>query len=120
MAEHVHRAGGVQSGNHPLAGVSMFLARLIYFIFGVIIAFVILRMVLLLLGANQGNAFVDFVYGISGVFVAPFYGIFGFTPSFGSSVFDMSSLVAIIVYAMISWGLVTLVTLGNRDHTIEA
>lgn len=118
MAEHIHRTTEIHDGTHPtMANAAMVLARLIYFVFGVIIAFIILRMVLMLLAANQGNAFVDAVYNISGAFVAPFYGIFGYTPKFGASVFDTSSLVAIIVYALISWGLVSLVTLGVRDRT---
>lgn len=92
-------------------------ARAIYFIFGVIEAFIVLRMVLLLLAANQSNAFVDFIYSISSIFVAPFFGIFGYTPTYGASVFEISSLVAIIVYALVCWGLVTLVTIGSRDRT---
>jgi hypothetical protein len=117
MAEHIHRVSGVNRTDHPAIGASVFLARLIYYIFGVIIAFIVVRMLLLLLGANQGNGFVDFIYGVSAVFVAPFYGIFGYTPAIGASVFDLSSLVAIIVYALISWGLVSLVTLGTHDRT---
>ena len=94
----------------------MLAARIIYFIFGVVIAFIALRFVLLLLGANQGSAFVDFVYGVSGLFVAPFYGIFNNTPTFGASVLDVSSIVAILIYALISWALVALVTLGTRNR----
>jgi len=116
MTEHVHRVTEVD-GVREEPGAGVFAARLIYFIFGVIIAFIAMRMVLLMLGANQGNGLVDLIYGISGVFVAPFYGIFGYTPTFGASVFDVNSLVAIIAYALISWGLVALVTLGTRDRT---
>lgn len=98
------------------AGPATILARIIYFIFGVIIAFIALRMILLLLAANQGTAFVDFVYGVSGIFVAPFYGIFGNTPQFGQSILDLSSIVAILVYALIAWGLAYLTTLGSRNR----
>jgi len=122
MTERVHRVTEVAEVDgvddaHPALSTTVFLARIIYYIFGVIIAFIAVRMVLLLLGANQGNAFVDFVYGVSAVFVAPFYGIFGYTPAIGTAVFDVSSLVAIIIYALISWGLVSLVTLGSRSRT---
>lgn len=98
------------------AGPGTILARVVYFIFGVIIAFIALRFVLLLLGANEGNAFVDFVYAVSGVFVAPFYGIFGNTPQFGRSVLDISSIVAMAVYALVAWGLAALFTLGTRNR----
>ncbi len=116
MAEHIHRTTEIHDGTHPAASAAMLLARLINLIFGIIIAFIVLRLVLMLLGANQGNMFVDAVYTISGAFVAPFYGIFGYTPKFGASIFDVSSLVAIIVYALIDWGIVSLVTLGIRDR----
>lgn len=123
MAEHVHRVDrvteihdGINDGVHPADSAAVFLARIIYFIFGVIIAIIIVRMVLMMLGANQGNGFVDLVYGVSSVFVAPFYGIFG-TPTYGASIFDMNALIAIIVYALISWGLAALVTLGLRDRS---
>lgn len=95
-------------------GPGIFIARLIYFIFGVIIAFLILRFILLLLAANQGNSFVDFVYSVGAVFASPFFGIFGYTPTYGSSVFEVSTLVAIFVYMLIAWALATLVTLGSR------
>lgn len=91
-------------------------ARAIYFIFGVIIAFIVLRMLFMLLAANQSNGFVEFVYSVSGAFVAPFFGIFGYTPTYGASVLEVSSIVAIVVYALICWGLVTLVTLGSRHR----
>ena len=111
---HVHE---VREPIAPTVGPAVLAARAIYFIFGVIIAFIVLRMVLLMLGANQGNAFVDIVYDISAVFVAPFHGIFAYTPSYGVSVFEVSSLFAIVVYALVCWGLTTLVTLGSRHRT---
>lgn len=92
------------------------MARVVYYVFGVIIAFIAVRMVLMLLAANHGSPFVDFVYGVSGIFVAPFYGIFNYTPVYGSSVFDVSALVAIIVYALISWGVASLFTINTHHH----
>lgn len=98
-------------------GPAVFLARAIYFVFGVIIAFIVLRMIFLAFGANQANSFVDFVYGLSAVFVAPFFGIFAYTPTYGSAVFEVSSLVAILIYTLICWGLVALVTMGSHRTT---
>lgn len=97
-------------------GPAVILARAIYFIFGVIISFIVLRMIFMMLAANQGNGFVDFIYSVSGIFVAPFFGIFGYAPSYGASVFEISSMVAIIIYALLAWGLIYLVTMGSRQH----
>lgn len=110
---HVHEVREpISTGVSP----AVVLARAIYFIFGVVIAFIVLRMIFMLLAANQGNGFVDFIYAVSGIFVAPFFGIFGYTPSYGASVFEISSMVAIVIYALLAWGLIHLVTMGSRHR----
>lgn len=86
--------------------------RIVYYIGGVIIAIIGLRFLFLLLGANQGSGFVDFIYGLSGIFVAPFLGIFG-DPNFGVSYVEISSIVAIIVYGLITVGIGKLFTLNR-------
>lgn len=114
--DQVHGVEEVRDERATVVGPSVFLARLIYFIFGVIIAFIALRFILLLLAANQGSPFVDFVYAVSGLFVAPFYGVFGNTPQFGASVVDVSSVVAIVVYALVAWAVASLATIGSRNR----
>ena len=90
--------------------------RIIYYLAGVIIALLALRLVLLLLAANQGAGFVDFIYALSGFFAWPFYGIFSYQPAYGESVFEVSSIVAIVVYALVAYGLGKLFTLTkDRD-----
>lgn len=86
--------------------------RVIWYIAGIIIAFLLLRVVLLLLGANQGNFFVDFVYAVSGFFALPFRGIFG-DPTYGEMFFDTASVVAAVVYALLAWGIAKAFTLGG-------
>jgi uncharacterized protein YggT (Ycf19 family) len=78
------------------------LGQLVYLIFGVVIALIAIRFVLLLLGANPNAGFTDFVYDVTGPLVAPFEGIFG-APDIESGVFDPASLVAIVVYSLIAW-----------------
>ncbi len=88
--------------------------RVIYYVGGVIVALLFVRLVLQLLGANQATEFVGFIYGLSGVFVAPFFGIFG-QPTFGQSQFETSTLVAIIIYTLLTIGIAKLLTL-TRPH----
>lgn len=91
-------------------------SRVVWYIVGFIIVLLVLRLVLLLLGANDNNAFVGFVYALSGVFAWPFYGIFSYQPAYGQSVLEVSSLVAAAVYALIGWGVSKLFTLNSaRD-----
>ncbi|MBC8076352.1 MAG: YggT family protein [Chloroflexales bacterium] len=84
--------------------------QVISFIFGIIGVLIVVRFVLLLLGASETSGFVQFVYNLSRPFVAPFFGIFG-EPTFGSSVIEWASLVAIIVYSLVAYGLARLVEL---------
>lgn len=91
--------------------------RVIWFFAGFIIVMLALRVLLLLLAANQGNFFVDFVYALGGFFAAPFVGIFG-SPSYGEFFFDTASVVAIVVYALLAWGLAKLVTLTRPQEEI--
>lgn len=91
--------------------------RVVWYVVGFIVALLGLRLILQLLGANQGNAFVDLVYGLSGIFAAPFFGMFSYTPSYGVSYFEVSTLVAILIYSLIGWGIAKLFTL-NSTHAV--
>jgi YGGT family len=83
-------------------------SRVIMFVFGVIEVLIAIRFVLMLLGANAEAGFAKMIYGVSGVFMAPFAALFD-TQQAGGSVFEWSSLVAIAVYALVAWGLVALI-----------
>lgn len=90
------------------------LARLISLIGGIIIALCALRFLLILLGANPNNGFAHFIYTVSRPFVQPFYGLFNYEPTFTKAHFELASLMAIVVYAVITWLLIKLVMVGSR------
>jgi len=100
----------------PTSGVVV-AQRIIWFFAGFIIVMLGLRVLLLALAANQGNFFVDFVYALGGFFSAPFAGIFG-SPSYGQFFFDTASVVAIVVYALLAWGLAKLITLTRPQEEV--
>ncbi|MEP6710543.1 MAG: YggT family protein [Candidatus Saccharibacteria bacterium] len=91
--------------------------RVIYYLGGVIIALLSLRLVFQLFGANQASGFVDFIYTVSGLFVAPFFGIFG-EPTFGVSHFETSTLVAIVIYALLTIGIAKLLTVTRPNEEV--
>ena len=91
--------------------------RIIWFVVGLINILLATRFVLLLLGANLDAGFVEFIYTITNPLVAPFVGIFG-TPTYGQFMFDWSSLLAIIVYSLIAWGIVKAMTLSRPQDEI--
>lgn len=96
---------------------SLVLQRVVYYIGGVIVALIVLRFIFQLLGAAEGNPFVDFIYGLSALFVWPFDGIFG-EPTYGFSHFDSAALVAIIVYGLVTVGVAKLFTLGSAREDV--
>ncbi|HEY4964163.1 MAG TPA: YggT family protein [Candidatus Saccharimonadales bacterium] len=90
-------------------------ARIIWYVAGVLIVLLGLRFILSLLGANTTNSFADFIYRASHPFVAPFFSLFNYhNYTYGTSHFELYTLVAMLVYGLIAWGLVKLVTL-NQD-----
>ena len=78
------------------------------FIVGIIDVLIAARFLGKLLGASSQSAFVHAIYQVSGVFVAPFTGIFGDTGN-KTNTFETASLVAIVVYGVVAWGLVVLI-----------
>jgi len=88
--------------------------RIIWFVGGVVITLLALRFLLRLLGANPSNGFADFVYTLSHPFAAPFFGLFNYSENLASGRFEFETLIAILVYALVAWGLARLVTIGKR------
>jgi hypothetical protein len=89
------------------ANIRSRITSITYFILGVLEVLLLLRLLLRLLGANEGSGFVAFIYALTHIFVGPFNGIFN-DQAVGNSVFEFSTLVAMIVYALLAWGIVSL------------
>ncbi|MBC7581865.1 YggT family protein [Aeromicrobium sp.] len=85
--------------------------RIIWFITGVVLTLLAFRFVLILLGANQANGFVNFIYSLSHPFAAPFFGIFSYDQTLGVAKFELSTLVAMLVYSLVAFGIVRLLTI---------
>lgn len=84
--------------------------HVVNFIVGLIQIILALRFILRLLGANPASGFTQFVYDISAPLMAPFVGIFGSSVTEGSVV-EWSVLVAMAVYALISYIVLQVVSL---------
>lgn len=96
--------------------IEVVLARIVSYIFGVIVAFIAIRFLLKLFAANAEAGFVRFIYGVSDIFMAPFQAVFR-TQEVGGSVFEWSALLAIVVYLLIAWGLIALIrAVSPREH----
>jgi hypothetical protein len=81
----------------------------IYFVLGVVEVILGLSFLFRLLAASESSGFVRFLYDLTYPLAHPFAGIFT-DPTLGtSSVFEVSTLVAMLMYALLGWGLVALV-----------
>jgi len=106
----------VYTGYHESVG--SWISRVVMFVFGVIELLILVRFVLLLVGANTQSGFVQWIHQISGVFMAPFNAIFG-TQTINGAVFEWSALVAIAVYALIAWLIVALIRALTPNRSAE-
>jgi len=90
--------------------------NIISFLSGMLEMVLVLRLVFRLLGASRGSSFTQFLYNPSHLFVAPFNGIFHNQALGTRSVFELSTLIAMLVYALLAWGLVTLSRVVFAPH----
>lgn len=88
--------------------------RAIYLIGGILLSLLALRVIFALLGANPDNGIADFVYSITYPFVAPFFGLFGYDVQYGVSRLEIETIVAMLVYGLIIWGLAQIAAIGDR------
>lgn len=89
--------------------------RIVWFVAGIILVLLAFRFLLSLLGANTTNNIADFIYTTSQPFVAPFFSLFKYNDYvYGESRLEIYTLVAMLFYAIIAWGVTKLVTI-NRN-----
>jgi hypothetical protein len=89
-------------------------ANIIYFIGGLFEVALLFRLILKIASANPSSAFVSMVYGFTQILIMPFRGIFSSvvtTDTQVRSIFEPSTLVAMLVYATLAWGIVKLVAI---------
>jgi hypothetical protein len=92
------------------------LRRVVVLIFGIIQAFIILRIVLLLLNAREGNDIVSFILNTSQLFVAPFVGIFNSDAlKAGGSVLDIAAIAALVGWTILEFIVIWAVNLLRRE-----
>jgi YggT family protein len=65
-------------------------------------ALIAMRIGLKLIGANPDSLFANFIYSFSSIFLFPFEGLVG-SPTVGGSVLEISSIIAMLVFALLAW-----------------
>jgi len=94
--------------------------NLVYYFLGVVEVLLAFRLIFKILGANARNGMVQFIYSVTSVLIAPFEGIFAiFYPGGASArfVFEPATIIAMIVYALIARGIVSLLKVNLTEAT---
>jgi uncharacterized protein YggT (Ycf19 family) len=93
--------------------------NVIYLVFGLISALLVIRLALKLLGASVGAPFVGFIYGVTNFLLGPFKGVLPAIVS-GKSVLEPAVLIAILVYVLVGFLLAKIVEIAlSRSVTVS-
>jgi len=76
--------------------------QIIGVILGILEILLGLRFLLKLIAANPNSGFAVFIYGITKPLVAPFTALVG-TPTSGGTILELTTLIAMAVYALLFW-----------------
>jgi hypothetical protein len=93
--------------------------QIIWYLLGLVEVILALRFLLKILGANPLAGFSYFIYNLSQPLVQPFVNVFG-TARVATASFESATLLAMIVYWLIAWGLVGLLVMSRPVTTPEA
>jgi len=78
--------------------------QLVWLLFGALVALIALRIGLKLIDANPESPIAVLLYAVTDLFLFPFAGLVG-SPAAGGMVLELSSFIAMVVYALIAWAL---------------
>ena len=84
--------------------------QLIWLLLGILEALIALRIGLKLIGANPDSLIVAMIYGFTSLFLFPFTGLIS-SPTVGNMVLELSSMFAMLIYALIAWAVERIVWL---------
>ena len=84
------------------------LTQVIWLLLGILETALALRFLFKLIGVNPANPFASILYGFTNLFVAPFANLTG-TPAVEGMVFEFTTLIAMLVYALVFYGIERLV-----------
>lgn len=94
--------------------------QIIWYILGIVEVLLAFRFIFKLLGANPGAGFSSFIYGVTYPFATPFLSVFQNSRIVSGSVFEWTTLLAILVYWIIAMGIIKLLLMGRTVSTPEA
>ena len=93
--------------------------RVVVLLFGIVQVLIILRIVLLLLNAREGNDLVSWILNASQVFVGPFEGMLNTNALHaGGSVLDIAAILALVGWTVLEAIILAAVGIFRREPTV--
>lgn len=96
--------------------------RVVYYVLGVLETLLAFRLIFKLLGANASSGFVAAIYSFSQIFLAPFNAIFRSASTEGietEAILEPSTIIAMVVYAILAWGIVKLIIIMRERDAVK-
>jgi hypothetical protein len=94
--------------------------QIILLVFSILEALIAMRIILKLIGANPDSPIVALIYGFTHLFLVPFAGLIS-SPTLGGMVMEISSMFALVVYALTAVAFERLVwVIGSRPRDPRA
>ena len=94
--------------------------QIVYYILGIVEVLLAFRFLLKFFGANTAAGFTSFIYGTTYVFAEPFLSVFKSSQIMTGSIFEWTTILAMIVYWVIAEGIINLFLMGKSVSTPEA
>ena len=108
--DRVHEERVVEDVNLENRQAVAKVVQFVWLLFGLLEALIGFRIFLKIIAANPNNWFTAFVYQLSDLFLWPFQTITA-NPQFQGFVFEISSVIALFVYAFLAWAIVRVIWL---------
>jgi uncharacterized protein YggT (Ycf19 family) len=85
------------------------IAQFVWLVAGVLETLFAARVILKVIIANQAAGFAQFITNVTAPFLAPFTGLMKNSTASNGSVLEITTIIAMLVYALLAWGVVKLI-----------
>jgi YggT family protein len=82
--------------------------QVLWLLLGLLEGLIGLRIIFKMIGVNVANTIASLLYSVTDFFLAPFSNLLQ-NPSAGNMVFEVTSLIAMIIYLLIGWALIRII-----------
>ncbi len=93
--------------------------QIVWYVIGLIEILLVFRFLLKLFAANPNAGFTSVIYSLTQPLAAPFLSVFRISHMDGA-VFEWTTLLALLVYTLIGWGVTRLLVMSKTVSTPEA